>query len=271
MEQRKQRIELLLSEQGRVDKHHFQKLRDGRFLCLVCSSRPVLDTIPMFLMHSKGRNHQIAISQLKESTIVKREELEKKRALGQVSCYSNDNISSPHSSVSLTSPLLQKAQKCAKQAVSKTSNQGSTQNDGSSGISRNKPFFASSHAKSIQPSHSSSDYQKSEASVTYKSTVRSHKKNGNPKNKEDRMDLKDAQVQVQTPTSQSSSITFVSQEVTSSVNQMVHFEKQKERELKFRAAGWRRDSQGGWFKEENVEFDSDEEDPNISMRINEHQ
>lgn len=35
-----------------------------------------------------------------------------------------------------------------------------------------------------------------------------------------------------------------------------------ERELKFTAAGWKRDGHGRWFKDENAEFDSDEEDPN---------
>ncbi|CAH9107257.1 unnamed protein product [Cuscuta epithymum] len=38
-----------------------------------------------------------------------------------------------------------------------------------------------------------------------------------------------------------------------------------ERELKFTAAGWKRDAHGRWFKDENVEFDSDEEDPNMSL------
>ncbi|KAM0034822.1 putative sodium channel modifier 1, zinc-finger, sodium channel modifier 1, acidic [Helianthus debilis subsp. tardiflorus] len=36
----------------------------------------------------------------------------------------------------------------------------------------------------------------------------------------------------------------------------------RERELKFIEAGWKRDCHGGWFRDENVEFDSDEEDPN---------
>nr|GMD09901.1 sodium channel modifier 1-like [Ipomoea batatas] len=38
-----------------------------------------------------------------------------------------------------------------------------------------------------------------------------------------------------------------------------------ERELKFTAAGWKRDCHGRWFKDENVEFDSDEEDPNVCL------
>lgn len=36
----------------------------------------------------------------------------------------------------------------------------------------------------------------------------------------------------------------------------------REKELKFISAGWKRDGFGKWYKDDNVEFDSDEEDPN---------
>ncbi|KAK4804403.1 hypothetical protein SAY86_004220 [Trapa natans] len=39
----------------------------------------------------------------------------------------------------------------------------------------------------------------------------------------------------------------------------------REMELKFTSAGWKRDGNGRWFKDENVEFDSDEEDPNVCL------
>lgn len=43
------------------------------------------------------------------------------------------------------------------------------------------------------------------------------------------------------------------------------FQAIRERELRFTTAGWKRDCHGRWFKDENVEFDSDEEDPNICL------
>nr|XP_043629564.1 sodium channel modifier 1-like [Erigeron canadensis] len=43
------------------------------------------------------------------------------------------------------------------------------------------------------------------------------------------------------------------------------YRERRERELKFTAAGWKRNCNGGWFRDENVEFDSDEEDPNLSL------
>lgn len=49
------------------------------------------------------------------------------------------------------------------------------------------------------------------------------------------------------------------------VQQQFDFRERQERELKFTAAGWKRDGHGKWFRDENVEFDSDEEDPNVCL------
>ncbi|XP_062177944.1 uncharacterized protein LOC133882745 isoform X1 [Alnus glutinosa] len=47
--------------------------------------------------------------------------------------------------------------------------------------------------------------------------------------------------------------------------QHLDLQERRERELKFTAAGWKRDGHGKWFRDENVEFDSDEEDPNTCL------
>ncbi|KAL2537509.1 Sodium channel modifier 1 [Forsythia ovata] len=47
--------------------------------------------------------------------------------------------------------------------------------------------------------------------------------------------------------------------------QQLDYRERRERELQFTAAGWKRDCHGRWFKDENVEFDSDEEDPNVVL------
>ncbi|XP_010999990.1 PREDICTED: sodium channel modifier 1-like [Populus euphratica] len=49
------------------------------------------------------------------------------------------------------------------------------------------------------------------------------------------------------------------------VQQHLDFRERRERELKFTEAGWKRDCHGRWFRDENVEFDSDEEDPNVYL------
>lgn len=52
---------------------------------------------------------------------------------------------------------------------------------------------------------------------------------------------------------------------TEGATEQLDFRERKERELRFTAAGWKRDCHGRWFRDENVEFDSDEEDPNVSL------
>ncbi|KAB5541361.1 hypothetical protein DKX38_014335 [Salix brachista] len=49
------------------------------------------------------------------------------------------------------------------------------------------------------------------------------------------------------------------------VQQHLDFRERRERELKFTEAGWKHDCHGRWFRDENVEFDSDEEDPNVCL------
>ncbi|KAF8034179.1 hypothetical protein BT93_C0453 [Corymbia citriodora subsp. variegata] len=60
---------------------------------------------------------------------------------------------------------------------------------------------------------------------------------------------------------------FVAKEAAEAavVQPQVSMRERRERELKFTSAGWKRDCNGRWFKDENVEFDSDEEDPNICL------
>ncbi|XP_060667366.1 uncharacterized protein LOC107411215 isoform X2 [Ziziphus jujuba] len=60
---------------------------------------------------------------------------------------------------------------------------------------------------------------------------------------------------------------FADMEVSNKVvaQQHLDYQERRERELKFTAAGWKRDCYGKWYKDENVEFDSDEEDPNICL------
>ncbi|KAK8930920.1 hypothetical protein KSP39_PZI016702 [Platanthera zijinensis] len=46
-------------------------------------------------------------------------------------------------------------------------------------------------------------------------------------------------------------------------NWNTEIQKKLEKELQFTAAGWKRDGHGKWYRDKNVEFDSDEEDPNF--------
>ncbi|GJZ94957.1 sodium channel modifier 1-like protein [Tanacetum coccineum] len=79
------------------------------------------------------------------------------------------------------------------------------------------------------------------------------------------------------PISESAAYESASVQIEASGNAVVQlpldYRERRERELMFTSAGWKRDCNGGWFRDENVnllvgniakqvEFDSDEEDPN---------
>lgn len=210
MDRRKRRIDLLLSE--RLDEAHSQRLANGKYACLICPSRPVVDTLPMLTMHNQGARHQAAALKLKEKEISKQEEIQKRIALYEPSVTSIDTINVPvHCTSSFTSPLLAKTRKSSADVLANSMNASgniSMPKSDQPFICKKKPFFASLYAKNVKTAD-----QKTDSPVQ-------------------------------------------------------HLQKQKQKELKFREAGWRRDGQGSWFREENVEFDSDEDDPNFSLGTN---
>lgn len=258
MDRRKRRIDLLLSE--RLDEAHSQRLANGKYACLICPSRPVMDTLPMLTMHNQGARHQAAALKLKEKEISKQEEIQKRIALYEPSVTSIDTINVPvHCTSSFTSPLLAKTRKSTADVLANSMNaSGNTSmpklladSMNASGnismpksdqpfICKKKPFFTSLYAKNVKTADKKTD------SPVQHLRVRTDE-NSN------------ATVNLQSN----------SKAVSGTVNeQQLDFQKQKQKELKFREAGWRRDGQGSWFREENVEFDSDEEDPNFSLGTN---
>lgn len=239
MDRRKRRIDLLLSE--RLDEAHSQRLANGKYVCLICPSRPVVDTVPMLTMHNQGARHQAAALKLKEKEISKQEEIQKRIALHEPSATNNDTFNAPvHCIDSSTHPLLKKTRKSTADVLSNSMNTSfntSMPKGDHPFISKRKPFFASLYASNVKTTD-----QKTDSPV---------------------QDL-----QVRTDGNSSARVNLQSnfKAVGGIINeQQLDVQKQKEMELKFREAGWRRDGQGSWFREENVEFDSDEEDPNVSL------
>ncbi|XP_011410368.1 PREDICTED: sodium channel modifier 1-like [Amphimedon queenslandica] len=56
---RKRRVDHLLA--GQIPESEVLKMRDGRFACTVCSSRPVFDTLMVLSVHRKGKKHIKAV------------------------------------------------------------------------------------------------------------------------------------------------------------------------------------------------------------------
>ncbi|KAL6076882.1 Dynein heavy chain, variant 3 [Balamuthia mandrillaris] len=59
--QRDKRVkDLFRGELSKHNKGEVRKDRNGRYVCLVCPTNPLLDTMAMFYIHQKGRKHQEA-------------------------------------------------------------------------------------------------------------------------------------------------------------------------------------------------------------------
>ncbi|GLJ48603.1 hypothetical protein SUGI_1025540 [Cryptomeria japonica] len=234
---RKRRIDLLLSNQ--LDESHSHKLPNGKYVCLVCSNRPVLDTVSMLTMHNQGARHQAAASKLKEKEVSKQEEITKRIALSETSTTYNNTLD--NYSGSFKCPLIEKTRKGAADVLSNGKNaSGNTLNpkfDRTLNYAK-KPFFESLNVKNVNRCD-----QKTDSTVCHSEV-----------NKDVNSNM--------------TSFAQINSNVVSNVvhEQKLNIQEQRDRELKFRAAGWRRDGKGGWFREENVEFDSDEEDPNVILQ-----
>ncbi|KAG9450834.1 hypothetical protein H6P81_010799 [Aristolochia fimbriata] len=209
---RKRRVDDLMRDHQDLNGHpsDYKKLSNGKYACLVCPNNPVLDSLLMFSMHSKGSRHIAAAAKLKEQELLREEELNKRIALG--SC-SSKTVAISDSNQWFEKPLTKQTQN-ATSPVLKTAVEDNSNTSGGSSCFDLKHQCGSSQIYGL-----------------------SHK---------DKEDTGRAELGPRGMLS----------------DQLVELRKQRERELKFIQAGWKRDSHGKWFRDENVEFDSDEEDPN---------
>ncbi|KAJ0984730.1 hypothetical protein J5N97_003086 [Dioscorea zingiberensis] len=208
-----------------------KKLSNGKYACLVCPHRPVLDSPLSLSIHNRGSRHIAAETRLKEREISREAELNKRLALLA------DSKAMPNSSVSKdemkclkvqNKPLVEHTRKVITEIQSSTSCNQNTVDHCRSAVHRPNPFFCSPNA-----------------------ALHSIDNIGAPQNG-----------RVDASSGESSSIVAAG-EVLSYRNSEPS--KLREKELKFTEAGWKRDGHGKWYKDENVEFDSDEEDPNVCL------
>ncbi|CAL9059620.1 uncharacterized protein LOC103969169 [Musa acuminata AAA Group] len=213
----------------------FKKLSNGKYACLVCPHNPILDTPLMLSVHNKGSRHIAAESRVRASELSKRNELHKRIALSEDSTGLSSSdilVQQGKSSGFHNKPLIQKTMK----AILETkSNQ-----------MENPKFVVAGHKTELGTRSSVCDSKHSPA------TDGIREPSGN-----DACEF-----------SNSNEKKLL---MTAATNKMLtdwhsEFSECREKELKFTSAGWKRDCHGKWYRDENVEFDSDEEDPNITLR-----
>ncbi|KAK4345379.1 hypothetical protein RND71_035555 [Anisodus tanguticus] len=205
---RKRRVDELMVDN--IDSSAYKKLSTGKFACLVCPHRPVLDNSLMLSVHVKGSSHRAAESRLRERELGRQDEINKRIALSECGTATSRTLRSSQLCKSASKPLIERTRKAASDILH----------------------------QNLKPS-TASEVDEIKCNKGDTTSGLENKRNSQC-------------VQIGVATNQS-------------IMPQAYNWELRERELKFTSAGWKRDGHGRWFKDENVEFDSDEEDPNLCL------
>lgn len=224
-------------------------MNNGRYTCLVCSHRPVLDTVDMLMVHRKGKRHLEGMKWFYGKKNQMQREIDKRRHQDYVSADSDRQ--EPSSSA----PLLTQTRKIAHHALLRSTPYSSCHRKASerpdsessrcgqeyrNDQGRNFTSPTNQNPTSVKTAHADT---LSAISTTMSSIEHSDQNEERRKVKRNKR----------------------SNAVNSSEFETLSEQRQKELEhyLKLKSSGWMQDRSGKWVKDENVEFDSDEEEPAV--------
>nr|XP_020471156.1 sodium channel modifier 1 isoform X3 [Monopterus albus] len=236
---KKRRVADLLS--NFIPEDEAALMKNGRYTCLVCSYRPVFDTVDMLTVHRKGKRHLEGLKVFYGKKAALQNEITKRQHENYV------QVEDTGQGTSSSAPLLAQTRKLTYHALLKT-----------------KPY-SSCHRKTSTksekgPANISSDPSVSACNKTLSLQINTCRK---------------PEVSNSVPPSSASGLTAVSEGSTPSKDIKVPQSKVTQEEkpltsqrrqelehyLRLKSAGWLQDQSGKWIKDENVEFDSDEEEP----------
>ncbi|KAF5200356.1 hypothetical protein FRX31_010056 [Thalictrum thalictroides] len=253
-EYRKRRVEdLILEDHLTNSSSSYKKLSNGKYTCLVCSNNPLFDTPLTLSMHNKGARHIAAESRLKERELRRQEEIQKRIALADGSI---DNFASGSSIQHFN---LKGKQFIAGNARSDTSKQQVNLKGKSLPLIERTVKAAAEALRSQESQQEVPDehHNKKRKSVPFFSMSSSFIPKLIPETSQNMGSGPCLREQTRGWVTEASGKMLAEHQLEQV--------KRRERELKFTAAGWKRDGNGKWFRDENVEFDSDEDDPNICL------
>ncbi|XP_028325904.1 sodium channel modifier 1 [Gouania willdenowi] len=214
-------------------------LSNGRYTCLVCSYRPVFDTVDTLTVHRQGKKH---IEGLKAFYGKKSRLKNEKTKKMQESFVEAEDKEKEQSS---SAPLLAQTRKITHHALLKT-------------VPYNSCHRRTSTRSESGAASTSTDVSRKVCNTipfTYRNTEVSH----------DLSTCTSRDCTTANTESHSSQRLTESQEEASLP--MTDQRKQElERYLKLKSDGWLQDRSGQWVKDENAEFDSDEDDPDLSSK-----
>ncbi|TWW79762.1 sodium channel modifier 1 [Takifugu flavidus] len=218
---KKRRVEDLLS--NFIPEDEAALMKNGRYTCLVCSYRPVFDTVDMLTVHRKGKRHLEGLKSFYGKKAKLKNEIAKRKHEHYVQ---NEDTAQEASS---SAPLLTQTRKLTHHALLKT------------------VPYNSCHRKT------STKCEKGSQNVL---DVRTASK---PAGSDDLGSLGDAA----DGCAADGTAPRPSDGVTSQEAAPLSAQRRRELEhyLHLKSRGWLQDGSGRWTKDEDVEFDSDEEEP----------
>ncbi|XP_040901064.1 sodium channel modifier 1 isoform X2 [Toxotes jaculatrix] len=242
---KKRRVADLLS--NFIPEDEAALMKNGRYTCLVCSYRPVFDTVDMLTVHRKGKRHLEGL----KAFYCKKAQLKNEITKRQHETYvqAEDKRQEPSSSA----PLLAQTRKLTHHALLKTVPYNSCHRKTSTKSEKGPVSISSDpsgNAYSKTPPEQHSACWKSEVSNSVPPGSSSGFITAN-KELHQSKDMKGSQL---TGAQQAEPMTAQRR------RELEHY-------LKLKSDGWLQDRSGQWIKDESVEFDSDEEEPPSLARL----
>ncbi|CAN9514437.1 unnamed protein product [Ophioblennius macclurei] len=224
---KKRRVSDLLSHF--IPEDEAALLKNGRYTCVVCSYRPVFDTLDMLTVHRKGKKHLEGLKAFYGKKAQLRNEITKRRHEKDVEAEEQTQQQSSSSSSS-SAPLLTQTRKLTHHALLKT-----------------VPYSSRHRRSSVKPESDSSGRSCDSRGNVYDRMPSERRgpgtQSGNPAGDQD------------------DAAGSPAVEIPEDKPMTAERRKEMERYLKLKSDGWLQDGGGRWVKDENVEFDSDEDEP----------
>lgn len=213
-------------------------MKNGRYACLVCSYRPVFDTVDMLTVHRNGRKHLEGMKAFYGKKARLKNEITKRQHENYV--QAEDTRQGPSSSA----PLLAQTRKLTHHALLKTAPYNSCHRKTSTKCEKG-PASTGSDPSDDTSGRTAPDQEKAHLMSEVSHKVSQSSSSGS------------------TAGSNPSEETRGSQAAGTREAEPITAQRRRELEhyLKLKSEGWLQDRSGRWVKDENVEFDSDEEEP----------
>ncbi|XP_061116288.1 sodium channel modifier 1 [Conger conger] len=250
---KKRRVADLLS--NFIPEDEAALMKNGRYTCLVCSYRPVFDTVDMLTVHRKGKRHLEGLKWFYGKKTTLHNEIEKRRHQNYVQAEEGkQNLSQEEGKAA---PLLTQTRNITHHALLKSIPYSSCHKKISLKFEKGSTSSGLHCQTVIPPTNKSSPLNqiscpevvgaviKETRSVpSYCSSTKGHQTHPQALKKQEAVKKKSR------PT-----ITLDPEPISAERRrELDHY-------LKLKSSGWLQDRSGGWVKDENVEFDSDEDQP----------